>query len=232
MHVRHGRLHRGRGRLEQSAGRCARHGLDDAERAVRQRRRRTPRNCGAGGVLQAEARRRRGPFRVGLSLSGRGTWRCGGRAAQARRCRAARRPGGQSHAGGPDAAGRIDGRACPARATGCFSAGPGRADDRSGRQLAGRAQRRRVRAFHRREQPVHLEGRAEGQTAGHLGRHDGQPRAMPSCWRARTRARWPPRSSRAGRTSSSSLPPAVRRTTKDCSLREPRKANLSRKKRT
>ena len=56
---------------------------------------------------------------------------------------------------------------------------------------------------------------AEGQAAGHLGRNDGHRRQRHLCWRARTRARWPRRSSRAGRTSSSSSPPAARRTTKD-----------------
>ena len=47
-----------------------------------------------------------------------------------------------------------------------------------------------------------------------------RPPATRSCWRARTRARWPPRSSRTGRTSSSSSPPAVRRRIKGCRSNE------------
>ena len=110
--------------------------------------------------------------------------------------------------------------------TGWLGTGPGRADDRSGRQLAGRAQRRRLRAFDRREQPVHLEGRRPRASRRSPWPARWPPPATPSFCRARTRARWPPRSSRAGRTSSSSLPPAVRRMTKDSNSHGSRRASL------
>ena len=134
-------------------------------------------------------------------------------------------PGDQvasTHAGGLGAAGRIATPApAPPEQPAGLSTGPGRPDDRPGRQLAGRAQRRRIRSLDRREQPVHLEGRAQGQAAGHLDAERWPRPATRSSWRARTKARWLPRSSRAGPTSSSSLPPAARRTTKDSNSRGP-----------
>src|SRR5271157_5756339 len=53
---------------------------------------------------------------------------------------------------------------------------------------------------------------------------------MRSYWRARTKARWPRRSSRAGPISSSSLPPAARRTTKDFSSHGSRRAKCEPKR--
>ena len=88
---------------------------------------------------------------------------------------AARRPGGRRMLAAltPPAESTAE-PAQPEQPAGSPPAQPARAGRRPiWSAVGGPRQRRRVRTFHRRKQPVHLEGHPKGQAARHLDRHDG-----------------------------------------------------------